>query len=86
LFAGEDVNLALEGCIELANAIQKSTSTSAAELDQNIQAFETDLFERVEKTPQRTTDMMHEMFMISDSPQMGIERFLVRAMEHEPGW
>lgn len=83
-FAGEGVNLALEDCLKLADAIIKSASP--AELNSNVKAFEHDMFERARKTSQLTYDMMHAMFMIPGSPRNGIERYLIRAAEDELGW
>ena len=70
--------------MELANAIEKSTS--AAELDQNIQLFEEDMFSRAKKTSQLTLDMMQATFFTPGSPRNGIERYLLRAAEKELGW
>lgn len=70
--------------MELAHEIKKSTS--AAELDQNIQLFEEDMFSRAEKTYQLTADMMQAMLLTPGSPRNGIERYLLRAAEDELGW
>ena len=70
--------------MELANAIQKSTSSG--ELDQNIQLFEEDMFSRAKKTSQLTADMMQAMLFTPGSPRNGIERYLLRAAEDELGW
>jgi 2-polyprenyl-6-methoxyphenol hydroxylase-like FAD-dependent oxidoreductase len=83
-FAGEGINLALEDCAELANAIQKAAS--GAELDQHVQVFEEELFPRAERTAQLTADMMHVMFMIPGSPRNGIESYILLTAEDELGW
>lgn len=82
-FAGEGVNLALEDCIHLADAITRSTS--ATDLDKEVKAFEKDIFVRAQKTAQLTYDMMYAMYMTPGAPRHGIERYLLRAAEDELG-
>ncbi|KAM0719677.1 hypothetical protein Q7P37_003808 [Cladosporium fusiforme] len=82
-FAGEGVNLALEDCIHLTNAI--TISNSAIDLDKRVKAFEEDMFVRARKTAQLTYDMMYAMYMTPGAPRQGIERYMLRAAEDELG-
>lgn len=83
-FAGEGVNLAFSDCIELAAAISKSTTPE--DLDRNVKVFEEEMFVRMNKFMQLTSDMMTAMFMTPGAPRMCIERYLLRAMSDELGW
>lgn len=82
-FAGEGVNLALEDCFLLADAIVNSASS--AELDRRVGNFERDMFTRARKTAQLTHGMMHAMFVIPGAPRSSIERYLLRAVEADLG-
>lgn len=82
-FAGEGVNIALADCVELAEAIV--SANSAAELHENVQAFEESMFPRAQKTKQKTWDNLQSIMMVPDSPRNGIERFLINSLEDEMG-
>lgn len=82
-FAGEGVNLALEDCFLLADAIVNSASS--AELDRRVGDFERDMFVRARRTAQLTYDMMYAMFVIPGAPRSSIERYLLRAVEADLG-
>ena len=92
-FAGEGVNLALEDCMKLAEAIisaaaaaQAATSTDAdSQLDRKVAEFEQDMFARATKTQQLTQDMMDFMYFQPGTPRTVIERFVIRSIEDELG-
>jgi hypothetical protein len=44
------------------------------------------MFSRAKKTSQLTFDLMQASFFTPGSPRNWIERYLLRAVEHELGW
>ena len=83
-FAGEGVNLAFSDCMELADAIGKSTTPE--QLDRNVKMFEEKMFVRMNRFMQLTYDSMESMFMTPGAPRYGVESFLLGAAGEELGW
>ena len=87
-FAGEGVNLAMEDSLNLSKAIisaAQKQSDQQVQLDRNVADFEQDMFRRATATQQLTYDMMHAMYMSPGAPRVGIEKYILRAIEGEMG-
>jgi len=93
-FAGEGVNLAFEDCLKLSEVILSTAAAAASTtsaidstqlLHDKVRAFEQDMFTRARETQQMTYDMMTAMYMNPSAPRIGIEKYILRAMEGELG-
>ena len=80
-FAGEGVNLAFAGALNLANAIfrasQKEIEGSRDQLHAEVKAFEGDMFRYAKETQQRTWTSLELMYLTPGAPRSTIERFIV---------
>lgn len=87
-FAGEGVNLAMADALKLSVAISSAAESSSPEvaLETSVADFEVDMFQRATEMQQLTYDMMSSMFFTPGAPRVGLERYLLRAVEGEIGW
>ncbi|KAK0368924.1 tetracycline resistance protein from transposon [Colletotrichum limetticola] len=92
-FAGEGVNVALEDAMKLAKAIISAVAESSDAsadasryLDKRIEAFEKDMFPRMEKVQRLTDELMHDFMFTEGSPRTTIARSIARHVKFETLW
>ncbi|KAK1474366.1 tetracycline resistance protein from transposon [Colletotrichum cuscutae] len=92
-FAGEGVNVALEDAMKLAKAIISAVAESSDAsadapryLDKRIEAFEKDMFPRMEKVQRLTDELMHDFMFTEGSPRTTIARSIARHVKFETPW
>ncbi|KAF4877400.1 Monooxygenase asqM [Colletotrichum siamense] len=87
-YAGEGVNVALEDAMHLAKAII-SAATEGGDpdiLDRKVEAFEKEMFPRMEKVQRLTEELMHDNMFTPGSPQTTIARSVARHAKFETPW
>lgn len=67
-FAGEGVNVGMQDARELAKAIQ-AAGENLNRLDQEVAAFETEMFVRAGRFAKVTDEMLHHWFFTENSPE-----------------
>ncbi|OHE99152.1 tetracycline resistance protein from transposon [Colletotrichum orchidophilum] len=87
-YAGEGVNVALEDATKLAKAIISAVAKGGAPelLDQRIEAFEREMFPRVEKVQRLTDELMHDFMFTPGSPRTTIATSIARHVKFETPW
>ncbi|KXH36791.1 tetracycline resistance protein from transposon [Colletotrichum salicis] len=92
-FAGEGVNVALEDAMKLAKAIISAVAEgggagagAADYLDKRIEAFEKEMFPRMEKVQRLTDELMHDWMFTPGSPRTTIATSIARHAKFETPW
>lgn len=80
--AGEGVNVAMKDALNLAKAIIHSTKDEkpARKLDQEVQLFEEEMFQRAKPVAQLSKSNMEDMFFTPGAPHTVVERYVRRAI------
>ncbi|GKT56919.1 tetracycline resistance protein from transposon [Colletotrichum tofieldiae] len=84
-FAGEGVNVALEDAMKLADAIIGAVTKGDGLdlLDQKIEAFEQEMFPRMEKVQRLTEELMGDYMFTAGSPRTTIATSITRHVKFE---
>ena len=84
-FAGEGVNLGMQDALILSQAIVNAACSKSprSRLNDEIKAYEEDLFARAERTANLTNDNRKWMFFTEGFPRSGIDQFAIRAATFE---
>ncbi|KAF9877644.1 hypothetical protein CkaCkLH20_04779 [Colletotrichum karsti] len=87
-YAGEGVNVAMDGAMKLAKAIIKAAAEGGNPdiLDRNVEAFETEMFPRLEKVQRLTEELMNDNMFTPGSPQTTIAKSVARHARFETPW
>jgi 2-polyprenyl-6-methoxyphenol hydroxylase-like FAD-dependent oxidoreductase len=87
-YAGEGVNLGLQDALKLSQAIIKAASSSSIEgptLENEIKAFEDDMFVRAKRTAECALDILNWTMFTDGTPRTVVEPVILRLLSFNMG-
>ena len=87
-YAGEGVNVAMKDAVNLAKAVRNTQANmeTAEALDQEVKAFEEEMFVRAGKVAAQSERAMQFTLFEPGAPRSSIERYIINMAEGDVSW